>query len=725
VSDFSEYTAAGWKLCAIERGNKGPRYSQWNTKPIAADALDGLDGAGLLHALSGTCAIDIDDIDAARSWLAERGVDIDALLQDDRAVQIRSGRPNRAKLLYAMRRPLRTFKPKDSGLELRCATADITKSVQDVLPPSIHPITSKPYEWAGGILADWRALPPIPVGLLSIWRAMTPEEAEVESLPEPTVIRPKIDLGKLRKAAFKHSPDSAYDEWLRVGMQLHEGTGGAQEGFNIWCDWSKGIKRAPYPGDATLKSHWLSFTSTPGKNVATGAALAAELPAEAEDFPIEEGSTEATAPEGKALERQQALDKLIGRFVFVTREQEYFDADRNTLIGDKAIRHLLTPYMPRKNGREIDPVDKLMRARNKTSVEALAFHPGEKAIFTHNTRRYANTFYDSMPTPLEPTNDELEKINWLLNRIDDVEYRDWLRQFFAHMVQRPGVKIRSAPLIWSEIQGNGKSTLVGTIPKLIVGEEYYVEVNAGMLNSDFNDYLSSKWHATLAEFRAGTRGERESISKKVENWIADDILSVHPKGGKAYSIPNHLVITASTNKDDAALIDSNDRKWAIHELHALPMTGSEKEWIFTKFLRTARASAVLRHYFAGISLVGFDPNADAPRTQARQNMIASAVSLDYELLLTAFEQRTEPLSHDNVILGDVGDYVRRHCFVKPTNEKLNKMLCKAPFNGAVCQFRIGASHYRTLNMRNHDKWKGVTFEQIMTNISGDDVDITQ
>ena len=57
MSSFAEYAAAGWRLCAIDRGRKSPTYDGWNTTPIPADAVPGLDGAGLLHALSGTCAV--------------------------------------------------------------------------------------------------------------------------------------------------------------------------------------------------------------------------------------------------------------------------------------------------------------------------------------------------------------------------------------------------------------------------------------------------------------------------------------------------------------------------------------------------------------------------------------------------------------------------------------------------------------------------------------------
>ena len=724
---FSDYTAAGWKLCGIDRGKKAPTYDAWNTKPIDADAVDGLDGAGLLHALSGTCALDIDHMELARPWLAERGVDIDALLDADDAVRIDSGRPGRAKLLYRLTRPLRTFKPKDSGLELRCATGT-GSSVQDVLPPTVHPDTKKPYQWSFGLLGDWRSPPTIPTNLLSVWRDLA---EPIDATAAEPVLKTKlvVDLAKLRKAAFTHSPDCEYDEWLKVGMQLHQGTRGAQQGLDIWCDWSRGIKRKPYPGDALLKTHYVSFGDAPGKRVATGDALLAELPAEAEDFevlPTEVTDAPAPAAEGIAAERAAALEKLIKRFVFVVWEQEYFDADRNALIGDKAIRHLLTPYMPRKGGREVDPVEKLMRSRAKTSVEALAFHPGEASIFTYNKKRYANTFVDRSPTPIEPMKDELEKIEWLFGRIDDVPYREWLLQFYAHVVQHPGIKIRTAPLIWSKVEGNGKSTIVGTIPQLLVGSDYYTEVTQGELNSDHNDFLIGKWLVTLAEFRAGTRGEREAISKKVENWVADDILAVHPKGTKGYSIPNHLVITASTNKDDAALIDANNRKWAVHHLtrdgvEVPEMTEAEKAWLFEGFLRTERAPAVLRHYFLHYPITTFNPHASAPKTASRQAMIDSSVPADLELLITAFEQKSEPLSREVVITADVADYVRKHCSMKPSNDRIGRLLSGPPFNGVAVKFRAGGGVYRAMAFK--PKWVRAYGKEIMAHINGEDTSI--
>src|SRR5688572_17987147 len=98
---FKEYAEYGWVLCSIKQGEKAPRGYGWNkrengiTDPVRAEHLI---GAGLMHAFSGTCAIDIDNVDLARVWFRERGVDLDALMRADDAVQIVRGDATRGKL---------------------------------------------------------------------------------------------------------------------------------------------------------------------------------------------------------------------------------------------------------------------------------------------------------------------------------------------------------------------------------------------------------------------------------------------------------------------------------------------------------------------------------------------------------------------------------------------------------------------------------------------------
>ena len=726
MNPFSEYLEAGWKLCAIPRGSKAPNAQDWNTRPLTAEGVELAVGAGLLHALSGTCCLDLDNLDLARPWLAERGIDLDDLLSATDSVQISSGRPNRAKLLYRMKRPLRTLKPKGSGLELRCATA-AGASVQDVLPPSVHPDTQKPYEWRYGeeLLGDWRRLPAVPAALLALWRELA-GTAPVEPI-EPTAAAPRVNLAALRKAAFRHSPDAEYDEWIKVGAQLHDGTGGAQEGFDIWCEWSRGIQRKPYPGDAVLKMHWLSFSSGPGKFVAKGTTLVAELPAEPEEFPVEDSpatgptSTPALEATAAAGSRREAQAKLEERLVYVHAIERYFDLERHKIIGsDNALEHQFTHMMPKRKTGRASPVKALKESATKRYVDGIGFHPGEGAIFRSGADSFANVYRDRLPQPLEPEPGELQRIHWLFDRLDDAGFRQWLLQFFGHVVQHPGTKIKAAPLIWSDTQGNGKTTLLKMIPSLLVGGQYSREVTCALLNSDFNDYLLNAWHVNLTEFRAGSRGDRAAIAQKLRAWITDPSISIHPKGSAAYDMPNHFFVTATSNEDDAAAIDNNDRRWAVHELHAPQFTETEQEWVY-EFLTGPRAPGVLRHFFLHQSLDGFSASAKAPETEARAQMVEAAVSSDLEILRTALEQRTEPLARDAVIVGDVQAYLHKHSLNKPSAARIGRMLAKPPFNGMSKLYRVGDRVYRVVILRNRARWEFATGADIMEHIAGNEV----
>jgi hypothetical protein len=287
---------AGFALCAIDRGSKSPRYLRWNENPIPADAADGLHGAGILHVQSKTCCIDVDALELARPWLLQRGVDLDALLTDDRAVRIESGRPGRTKLLYRMNLSLRTVQPKGSGLEFRCATAN-GKSVQDVAPPSQHPDTKKPYCWKLGILGDWYSPPPIPASLLALWRSIVADDTSADETPASPTPAP-VTKGTTNHrseqrqqelvSAYKQvlqatDPDSPYDEWVKLGMRGNDGDPSvAGPFFTAWDTWSSKGKK--YPGREKLAEKWRSFSSIPGKHVATIERIEAELPATADEF---------------------------------------------------------------------------------------------------------------------------------------------------------------------------------------------------------------------------------------------------------------------------------------------------------------------------------------------------------------------------------------------------------------------------------------------------------
>jgi hypothetical protein len=204
--------------------------------------------AGLLHAYSGTACLDIDDLEKAIPDLLAHGISLMDLLYDAEAVQISSGTPNRAKLLYRMASPL----PSKSfgSFELRCGTNG-GLSVHDVLPPSQH-VSGRTYQWVG----NWRNLPEIPEDLLAFWQSEIQCPIAEPKSPSSGENTDTGNLEEIQRMVAHRNPDCGYDEWLRVGMAVHHGTGGSEEGFRIFDEWSaKGGKYKP--GETRQK--WDSF----------------------------------------------------------------------------------------------------------------------------------------------------------------------------------------------------------------------------------------------------------------------------------------------------------------------------------------------------------------------------------------------------------------------------------------------------------------------------------
>ena len=257
------YIRHGWSLVPIPMGTKGPRTPGWNLRENALKSQNDLPpgyGIGLAHAYSGTMALDIDNWTVATSLLAQQGIDLQALYDAPDAVVINSGKPGHGKLLYAMPfgAALPSKKIMHSGItayELRCATAS-GLTVQDVLPPSIHPETHQPYHWAGR--GNWTRLPVIPQMLLDMWNGM------LEADKQRTISTgAPVDASweEIRQAIEVIPADCSRDEWVSIGMALHWAgtqTGQLEQALQLWNEWSM-TAQFKYPGEREIMTQWISF----------------------------------------------------------------------------------------------------------------------------------------------------------------------------------------------------------------------------------------------------------------------------------------------------------------------------------------------------------------------------------------------------------------------------------------------------------------------------------
>src|SRR5574343_871114 len=270
---FDPYVRVGWHLVPIPNGTKGPKTSGWNKKENTITDPNKIPpghGVGLCHAYSGTMALDIDNWGRASKELTDHGIDLQALYDAPDAVIINSGNPGHGKLLYAMPfgMALTSKKLVDSlpdgskynYLDFRCATA-AGLTVQDVLPPTIHPVTCKPYQWAGN--GNWQRLPQIPQALLDVWQSLLAEDTE-----RKISVTGAVDASweEIRQALDHIDPSISREEWVQIGMALHyAGTATEQldQALSIYDEWSA-QSPTKYKGQRDILTVWKSFKVSDG-----------------------------------------------------------------------------------------------------------------------------------------------------------------------------------------------------------------------------------------------------------------------------------------------------------------------------------------------------------------------------------------------------------------------------------------------------------------------------
>ena len=728
MSSFREYLQFGWKLCNIPPGNKGPvgvAAMGWQKKARAiTDPNMGpaMAGAGLLHAWSGTCALDIDKFDVAEKWLAERGVDLKALLTARNCVQISSGREGRYKLLYLLPTPLASKKlapykvpssktGKDEtyhGLELRCANAQ-GESVQDVLPPTIHPDTGREYVWAYGdeLTGDWRNLPEIPPELLALWRGELSTGAPIAGPQAPAGT-----TATEHDALLAQEDPSDYDTWIEVGQILHHETRASAEGLALFDRWSQ--RSSKYEGRASVEAKWRSFHFDVA-NPRTWGTLRRRAVAAITEFPVSEPAPAAEkTPADVAKEQWEQVKQILEpRLVFVAGQDHYFDlASRSTVpwLSDRSVRHMFCPHMPvitteAKDGKPAktakpDPVVYLQNSRSKQLVDAVGMHPGAPRLFKEDDTRYVNRYYPREVKPLVPLPYEEEAFLYLWSRLKDSTFQRWLMQFFAHALQKPGIKIQSAPLLFSAEQGTGKNTICKIIPQRLFGHRWVRTISGGVLKSNFNDTVGETWWLYLEELRSGSsKQERVEISNRIKSWVTDDTIEIHPKGLKPYDMRNRLQLLATSNFDDALHIDNNDRRWAICEMEEYDRDGGNWADVY-KFLNDdARAPGVLRYIFQNVNITGFNPAARAPTTVAKVSMIRAGMGSWESMLIEQMIQGRAPFDKDIFRLQDAYEALVGRGPV--SQHALRTVLTRSPFH---CLQLPNASNLRVYAWRNIEQW---------------------
>jgi hypothetical protein len=252
--DNSALIHAGMVLVPIPHGTKGPRTQGWNQR---RNCISEISQIGLLESMNVGLALaycepnpistlDIDNYIQAKQWFALHGIDLDKLIHANDAVVIWSGKRLSLKLLYRLPVGVKPLESKKilglngkSAVEFRCATKD-GKTVQDVLPPSMHP-DGHQYEWYGK--GDPLNPPVIPSEILNLWYTLLEAvrsdvgEKDLLFINHSTRLESPREVASLKLMLCFINADCDYEKWRNVVWAiLSTGWNCAED---IAYEWSK------------------------------------------------------------------------------------------------------------------------------------------------------------------------------------------------------------------------------------------------------------------------------------------------------------------------------------------------------------------------------------------------------------------------------------------------------------------------------------------------------
>lgn len=296
--------ANGYRIIPIRPASKIPALAAWQDTKIGPETHARMagngharDGVGIVTGQPGPTGLaatlmDVDSrnkalVSAVRAWARRLKTTVERVGQAPKMGMFYRCEPG------ASKRKSRVFyDPGHVGDKAHAHALEWLLNGQQCVAFGIHPDTQQPYQ-QDGLLGDLSQVPLASLALVTedqMAEAIRVFEAAAETLglvPATTAPRQQAPgtgaglgflVGKVdasaedlrRILAQVHVDTQDYDQWLQVGLALHHQFDGAEEGLDIWDEWSQGPEGNPatsYKDRGDLEFRWRGFTVSPDNPV--------------------------------------------------------------------------------------------------------------------------------------------------------------------------------------------------------------------------------------------------------------------------------------------------------------------------------------------------------------------------------------------------------------------------------------------------------------------------
>lgn len=277
-------------------------------------------------------------------------------------------------------------------------------------------------------------------------------------------------------------------------------------------------------------------------------------------------------------------------------------------------------YYNNFSGFEIKPLDKIESIENKKSVKL--FMKLLRFIFSTATE---------------------ENLNWFIH---------WV----AEGLRNPSVKMRTAVVIWSNMEGNGKSTIGYVLSKLY--GKYAGNITSAALKSQYNNFICNKLFITSDELtgeEVDNVKETKRYMDQLKNLITQNEVMINAKYMNTYIIKDYAKYFFTSNNINMISINEVSRRFFI--IHA-PEEKLDDNF-YTDFYNTVLSDEGLREIMTFLLNYETDKvialNSDAPITNAKYEIINNSRTFKHQWFIDLQEaaQNVEPMENSGFAYGQI------------------------------------------------------------------------
>ena len=329
----------------------------------------------------------------------------------------------------------------------------------------------------------------------------------------------------------------------------------------------------------------------------------------------------------------------------------------------------------------------------------LVFAPGEPPITSKNE---INMWTDFAVAPVAGS---VEPYKGLRDHLfPDPQECHYIEQWLAHKLKHPGVKMNTALVVWSQLEGVGKNMLFETVGD-IIGAAHSCVIGQKDLIGNFNSWAKNRLFVIGDEVLSS--GARKEVDQ-LKGLITGAYLRINEKNQPEYEIANHTSFVFLSNHGDAVHLDNDSRRFFVSEIKAAPLC-SEFYAGYAAW-RDRCGLAALHHYLINdVNLDGFDPKAPAPMTESKNHMVSAGRSGLEQWMADVLEDPLESFG-GAVITTEILKvaYERASGDPRSSIKAVGNAAKKAGAQVRQSQVRItvnGVSRKaRVMSLADHDKW---------------------